>query len=87
MRISNMTSASGNTVPNQFIVVNRGTRYFQSYESMIAKVKGETITLDKNYWDYSRTTSKYRNEFLGMNTGEIKAAIEAGEIKLKDLNK
>jgi len=82
-----MTSASGNTVPNQFIVVNRGTRYFQSYESMIAKVKGETITLDKNYWDYSRTTSKYRNEFLGMNTGEIKAAIEAGEIKLKDLNK
>jgi len=48
--------------------------------------KVERITLDVNYWDYSKTTSKYRNEFLGESTKETKAKIKSGEYKLADLN-
>ena len=47
---------------------------------------GERVTLDKNYWDYSRTTSKYRNQFLCETTKETQAKIKSGEYILADLN-
>jgi hypothetical protein len=64
---------------------------FQSYDSVIAKRiskgwKQETI-LDKNYWDYSRTTGKYRNLFLDESKKETESKIGTKEYKLKDLNK
>ena len=43
--------------------------------------------LDFDRWDYSVTTSKYRNKWLGMTTAQIKKAIDTGEIILRDLNK
>ena len=76
MKAENMTSARGNSIPNQFILegtFNGGqelgllhcSEVFQSYDSIIAvKATGQTF-LDKNTWDYSVTTSKYRNQFLG----------------------
>jgi hypothetical protein len=42
---------------------------------------------DEYYWDYSRTTSKYRNEFLGFGVAECRKGIKEGWIKLTDLNK
>jgi hypothetical protein len=64
-----------------------GNRFFQSYDSIIAKVnKRDEIILDEKYWDYSRTTSKYRNDFLNMTTKEIKQQIEDGRIRLENLN-
>ena len=76
--VRNMTSPStGNDVPNQFIITVNNTTYFQSYQSVIAKREyGVSIVLDRNKWDYSKTTSKYRNDFLGMTTAEIKKAIK-----------
>jgi hypothetical protein len=68
-------------------VNNKGTQYFQSYESMIAMRKNGIIALDKTYWNYSVTTSKYRNMFTGLNTPDTKKAIKDGSIKLVDLNK
>ena len=44
------------------------------------------IVLDKTYWNYSITTSKYRNQFLGESTKETQAKINSGEYKLVDLN-
>ena len=46
---------------------------FQSYKSIIAMKAFECgntgnsykIFLDEQYWDYSVTTGKYRNQFLG----------------------
>jgi len=75
-------------VKNQFIVADDdGTQYFQSYNSVIAKCDpGGQVTLDENKWDYSRTTSKYRNQFLGETTKETKAKIVSGVYKLDDLN-
>lgn len=87
-----MQSSRGNNVPNQFeieIYNNKGDttcRYFQSYQSIIVmKKKGETY-LDKDTWNYSITTSKYRGFYLGESTAETKAKIKSGEYKLKNLN-
>ena len=44
------------------------------------------IVLDKTYWNYSVTTSKYRNQFLNESTKETQAKIDSGEYKLVDLN-
>jgi hypothetical protein len=66
---------------------------FQSYETVIAfkptqswRGSCNTIYLDSDAWDYSRTTSKYRNQFLGMTTAQVKAGIKDGSIKLVNLN-
>ena len=66
MQVTNMTSNKGNFIPNQFIINGGydGNMYFQSYKSMIAKIdKFGKVFLDSYYWNYSRTTSKYRNQF------------------------
>ena len=44
------------------------------------------MLLDKYYWDYSRTTSKYRNQFLSATTEETKQHIKKGTYKLTNLN-
>ncbi len=87
MNVKNMTSDRGNSIPNQFeIRTNKGV-YFQSYDSIIAfwDNKGQ-IFLDSNYWDYSRTTGRYRNQFLGEDITETRRKIKSKEYILKDLN-
>jgi len=78
---------TGNPVANQFKIYTPEGKYFQSYRSIIAFVSNSgKIILDEYFWNYSRTTSKYRNEFLGMNTDETRKAIKNKEIKLSNLN-
>lgn len=89
VKVANFTSpCSGREVANQFLISADNKEYFQSYNSVIA-VKdwgtGETI-LDARYWDYSVTTGKYRNQFLGENKQETKKKIENGTYKLANLN-
>ena len=91
MNVQNMTSSNGNKVANQFIVTDENTNeYFQSYNSMIVKKDYQAefvkILLDKKYWNFSNTTSKYRNKFLNETTKETIAKIKSGEYKLVDLN-
>ena len=87
MRVENMTSARGNKVANQFLVTDdKGDEYFQSYTSMIAKKSQGKIYLDEYYWDYSTTTGKYRNDFLGEGIADTRKKIETGEYILTDLN-
>jgi len=92
MKIQNMTSSNGNKVANQFIIFDSEATYFQSYDSIIVKIcfidgeRGRKTFLDARYWDYSKTTSKYRNQFLGLTTKEVKAKIDSGEFILTDLN-
>ena len=58
---------SGRPVANQFIISDDHRMIFQSYDSMIVDIDffNSTITFGKD-WNYSTTTSKYRNEFLDM---------------------
>jgi len=87
VKVENMMSnSSGREVANQFIINTKDGRYFQSYSSIIARISKGKITLDANKWDYSNTTSKYRNVFLGETTKETKAKIKSGEYKLANLN-
>jgi hypothetical protein len=74
-------------VRNQFIITtDRGT-VFQSYNSIIAFMGLDgSVLLDLGTWDYSVTTGKYRNIFLGENKAETKRKIKSGEYVLTDLN-
>mgnify|MGYP003151812929 CR=1 FL=1 len=89
MKVENFRNSIGNKVKNQFYIQDNDFIYFQSYNSIIAKkeVQGNNITLDKNYWDYSKTTSRYRNIFLNETTKETEAKIKNGTYALEDLNK
>ena len=87
MNVKNMMSPKGNFVCNQFILNINGNTYFQSYNSIIVKKNFDGIFLDENYWNYSRTTTKYRNLFLGENTEATRKKIKAGLYKLVNLNK
>jgi len=87
MTVRNLESSRGNLIPNQFAIRNDGITYFQSYDSIIVKIEpGGQIYLDEYYWDYSRTTSKYRNIFLGNTTKECLENISNGTYKLENLN-
>lgn len=67
MTVENMISSRGNKVANQFVIRDEenGKTTFQSYESEIITVdnKNKIITIFPDY-DYSQTTSKYRNLFF-----------------------
>lgn len=71
---------------------------FQSYNSIIAvmtewdKKEAEgcrsniNIELDETYWNYSRTTSKYRCLFLGETTKETEQKLKDRIYQFKNLN-
>ena len=91
MQVKNMTILkSYNNIPNQFIIYDDNKTYFQSYKSIIVKIErleDKVITyLDPVYYNYSRTTSKYRNAFLGESTKEIESKIKQGVYILENLN-
>tara|TARA_R100000306_G_C4277576_1_gene93360 strand:+ start:210 stop:491 length:282 start_codon:yes stop_codon:yes gene_type:complete len=91
IQVKNLTSPNGNKVPNQFEININYAYYFQSYETIIAiiderKSFQNSITLDTNALNYSRTTSKYLYKWLRMNRKEIENKIKTKEIILKDLN-
>ena len=88
MKVKNMTSTQGNKVVNQFIIVDdNNDETFQSYNSVIAKkIHNGLVYLDSYFWDYSVTTSKYRNDFLGEGIADTRKKIEQGVYILTDLN-
>jgi hypothetical protein len=90
MKVQQMTNDKGNKVANQFIIFDSEFTAFQSYDSIIVKTVWEggkrQVYLDEEYWDYSKTTSKYRNLFLGETKKETQKKIKSGEYKLTNLN-
>lgn len=100
IKVRNMTSPrTGKEVANQFIISYAGNgasgnfdlcEHFQSYASTIAVRTrwGDEVRveLDETYWNYSSTTSKYRNRFLKESTKETQDKIKNGAYKLTNLN-
>ena len=88
VKVENMVSErSGKPVANQFLIYTDKGVYFQSYQSIIAaKMYGGSTWLDRWYWDYSVTTSKYRNQFLRETKKETATKINSREYKLCNLN-
>jgi len=88
MKVQNMQSLRGTTVPNQFKIFADEGVYFQSYATVIAFYpRSGKIQLDENNWNRSRTTARFRNQFLGLTTKETETKIKSGEIELANLNK
>ena len=86
VKVRNMKSSNGNSVANQFEIETDDATYFQSYNSVIAKRMIGVVYLDEYYWDYSVTTGRYRNMFLGETKKETQAKIDSGEYILTNLN-
>ena len=92
IKVKQLRSATtGRDIPNQFIITTEDRKIFQSYDSIIAvKINMDNekdyIMLDKTYWDYSRTTGKYRNQFLGEDIKTTRKKIKSKEYRLVDLN-
>ena len=79
MKVRKMQSNRGNDVPDQFVIETDNGRMFQSYSSNIAFIdKNGQVTLGRN-WDYSKTTGKYRNMFLGESKKETQAKLDSGK--------
>ena len=86
MKVENMKSNRGNKVPNQFIITTETpegnkVEYLQSYETIIAKKIYDNLGcdvvetfLDKRSYNYSVTTAKYRNIFLGVSNKDFKSS-------------
>jgi hypothetical protein len=81
-----MSTARQFHVKNQFIISDEKGETFQSYNTIIATNNGGKITLDRDKWDCSKTTGKYRNLFLGECKAETEKKIKSGEYALADLN-
>jgi len=71
--------------------------YFQSYETVICKrdkfragVSDRQVWVDRGAWydpkKNTKTTDKYRNQFLGETKAETQNKIDSGEYILTDLN-
>ena len=86
-KVSQFNGRNG-VVKNQFEIITQEGKFFQSYESVIAFIPndGSKIKLDSKYWDYSITTSKYRNQFLGENKKATEDKIKLGLYELTNLN-
>ena len=88
MKVTNITNSRGRKVPNQFIITNGNVYTFQSYDSVIAVVDFDNSIITLGYdWNYSTTTSRYRNKFfevLGLDemsdTASIREAIKNGNV-------
>ena len=95
MKVENMTSTkTGKAIPNQFLIRDKGYLWYQSYKSIVGIITPDNILLlDKNKWDYSVTTAKYRNAFVATyfsskyaSRDGIKAGVEDGKIIMTELN-
>lgn len=94
MKVRNMENEKGNKIVNQFLITGEENGFqvevFQSYGATIAKKLYQNhkliIYLDESRWDYSTTTGKYRNLFLGETKKETEKKIASGEYILTNLN-
>lgn len=81
IKVENMKSdRSWREVPNQFVITTDKGCYFKSYSTVIAFNERGTgkVTLSEK-WDYSKTTGKYRNQFLGESKAGTQKKIDSGK--------
>lgn len=72
---------------NFVIVKNEDQKALFSYDSLIVVKDLDTgeVTLNERYWNYSSTTGKHRNKFLGEGISETRKKIKSGKYIVEDL--
>lgn len=91
--VKNLINDRGNSAANQFVINTTNGTYFQSYDSVVAKVDNKGNLFLSQYWDYSNTTRKHLYIFL-RNHGfhayctakDMRKAIKDGEVILENVN-
>lgn len=56
---------------NYHEIRHNGGEFLQSYNAIVAYRKNGEIYLDSRFYDYSQTTRKHRNRFLGVSGKEF----------------
>ena len=54
----------------------------KSYDRIIVVKKGGEIYLNADYYNYSTTTARHRNQFLGVDAKEFNKNLKEGRYKL-----
>jgi hypothetical protein len=60
--------------------------YLITYNKVIAKIVHDVVFLDEIYWNFSRTTAKYRNIFLLEDSKVTHKKLNDDIYKLANLN-
>lgn len=87
--ITNLISANGRAVANQFVIVENEEINFQSYNSLVCSIRPSSMGYDRVIvfgcdYDYSNTTMKHLRKFLADNgfsynsMAELRRDIEKG---------
>lgn len=71
---------------NHQIIKTEEAVFFTSYNVFISKIENGQIYLDAEKWNFSKTTAKYRNQFLDEDTKTTAQKIEKGIYILTNLN-
>jgi hypothetical protein len=80
MKVEQFKNDKGKLVMNHLVIRDEsiGLTLFQSYSSLIVRIKNGKVTLGKD-WKFSAITSKYRSMFLGESTKVTQAKLDSGE--------
>lgn len=88
MGVKQLINNRGNAAANQFVIETKNATYFQSYNSVIAKIDKDSKLTVSSDWDYSKTTMKHLNIFLAdygysglVGAKNMRKAIEEGKVK------
>jgi hypothetical protein len=88
IKVENIETPKGNKAINQFYIYlkGRGVSLFQSYRTTIAAhdTKTKKIYINKDYYKYSRTTTKYYNIWINDYILPLVFASELEYIMLDD---
>lgn len=86
--VRQLINNNGNAAANQFVITANGATYFQSYQSVVAKIQNGNVYVSTN-WDFSNTTRKHLYIFLAQNghshlcsAKDMRKAIKDGEVIL-----
>ena len=87
LRIITISSPrSGRPVANQIILETDDLRIFFSYGTLIAvQYASGFVKISARYYRYSRTTSRYLAQFLGVKSAEIQRRVSSGMYQLDNL--
>ena len=66
--------------------LSNGWNILKSYNTTIAMRKEQEVIIDSRYYNYSASTGKHRNYFLGETLKDTDKKIKNGEYQTADLN-
>jgi hypothetical protein len=87
-RTRNLMTNGGHLSPEQIVLTTPNGEYFFSYgcEICFRSNDRKTVIINKTYYRYSHTTSKYLSQFLALDSKEIASYLRRGDFKLRKMS-